>query len=173
MNAFPPAVPPQQLAIPAVRGEQFRANRPLGSIISHWSLKFNGTSNDLPVDEFLFRVETLAFADNIPLETLARCLHMMLGGMATHFYWLFQGQNPAATWIQLRQALTDQFKTNESDFEIRKSLYDRIQHAQESFSVFSLAVQGLASRLINPIPGVKLLPQHELPSSIRVTDATH
>lgn len=85
----PPAQPVNQVG-------RMLGNRTIGYVMSRWSLKFSGSPSDHPVDEFLFRLETLAEADNIPLESISLGLHSLLQGQALDYYWLFRRQQPQA-----------------------------------------------------------------------------
>lgn len=123
----------------------------LSQIISRWTVRFGGNRKDLPIDEFIFRVEYLAEADMIPLNSLVGCLHHLLVGSATDFYWILRRKYPNATWLQLKNSLKAHFAKHENDFEIRNLIMNRRQGAKEEFEDYCLAVECLAARLNRPM----------------------
>lgn len=131
-----------------VYGQPHRFN--LGHTMSRWPVRYPGTSN-IPIDEFIFRVENLAAADNIPLPSLMIGLHFLLEKGPSDFYWNYLRKNNAATWDQIKAALLERYATLDSDVEIRKAIADRRQMPGEEFGEFSLAIENLANRLRRPM----------------------
>lgn len=72
--------------------------------ITYWSIRFDGTESTFPVEEFIFRVETMAEGDNVPNNLLAASLHYLLTGNALTWYWLFKRQHRNVSWEELRRA---------------------------------------------------------------------
>lgn len=132
-----------------------------GWCMDKWPLRFGGTPKDLPVDEFLFRVETLARLSNVSQAALTLGLHQLLVGAASSWYWVFIRNQPNATWAQIREALVIAFQSNVSDAAIRRLIMDRLQRPGERFMEFTLAVQELEVRLINRMT------EHELMETFR------
>lgn len=122
----------------------------LGHVMSKWPVRFPG-STKVPIDEFIFRVENLAVADNIPLPSLMIGLHFLLEKGPSDFYWNYLRKNHEATWDQVRAALLERYATLDSDVEIRKAIADRRQIPGEDFGEFSLAIENLANRLRRPM----------------------
>lgn len=110
-------------------------------------LRFGGTSKDLPVDEFVFRIELLARNARLPESALTTYLHQLLVGEASSWYWLFMRNQPNANWEQIREELIAYFQYTVSDDAIRRMIMDRLQRPGERFMQFNLAVQALEVRL--------------------------
>lgn len=108
-------------------------------------MKFDGKDSDLPVDEFIFRVDTMAKCENVPDRKLAGGMHFLLSDSALTWYWLYKRQNRNATWQDHRRALMNEFRTRESDYEIKK----RADSMRQNSSEFKLKVP---RKLRNPIP---------------------
>lgn len=125
--------------------------------MSKWPIRFAGTSRDLPVDEFIFRVETLARLGNIPQPALALGLHQLLGGAVADWYWIYIRNEPNATWLQVKNSLIFAFQSNVSDDAIRRLIMYRLQRPGERFMEFCVALQGLEVRLANRMSEFELL----------------
>lgn len=95
-----------------------------GWTMSKWPLRFSGGAMDLPIDEFLFRTETLARLSMIPQAALTLGLHQLLLGSAASWYWIFIRNHPNATWEQTRSAITRAFQACGSDAAIRRLIMD-------------------------------------------------
>lgn len=129
----------------------------LTHILSKWTARFSGSAKDLPIDEFFFRVENLAAADNIHADSLVLGLHCLLTGNASDFYWVQRRKNPNHTWAMLKRSMIAHFARQETDLEIRKIIMGRCQAASEGFGEFSLAVECLAARLVRPMNDAELV----------------
>lgn len=133
------------------------ANTAQGWTMSKWPLRFGGGPRDLPVDEFIFRVETLARLANIPHHALTLGLHQILSGSASTWYWIFIRREPYATWNRVKMELTGAFQSNVSDAAIRRMIMDRLQRANERFMEFAIAIQELEVRLTERMSERELL----------------
>lgn len=150
---------------PAVRYEEPEMNQRLGrpqhfnnaSPMSKWTVRFTGGNHDLGIDEFIFRVETLAETDGLNLDEVATGLHLLLKNSAEEFYWIYRRTHRRITWEGLREALVDGFGRPVSDYEIRGQMGSRRQSTMEPFSGFCLAIEKLASRLVVPMREEELL----------------
>lgn len=127
-----------------------------GWTMSRWPLRFGGTAQDMAVDEFLFRTETLARLANLSQAALTLGLHQLLTGAAAAWYWIFIRNEPDATWMQVRQSLSFAFQSNVSDAAIRRMIMDRLQRPGERFMDFCIAIQGLEVRLVNRMSDLEL-----------------
>lgn len=134
-----------------------RSRPSLTHTLSKWTERFSGGPKDLPVDEFFFRVENLAAADNVHADSLVLGLHCLLTGSASDFYWVQRRKNPNHTWAQLKRSMSSHFARQETDLEIRKIIMGRAQAATEGFGEFSLAVECLAARLTWPMGEAELV----------------
>lgn len=131
-----------------VQGFPHRYN--LGHAMSRWPIRYPGPSK-IPIDEFIFRVENLAAADNIPLPSLMLGLHFLLEKGPSDFFWNYLRKNPAAAWNDFRAALLERYATLDTDVEIRKAIADRRQLTGEAFGEFSLSIENLTNRLRRPM----------------------
>lgn len=125
--------------------------RALGQPMTKWRIRFGGADGDLAIDEFLFRIENLALADGIPQASLVLGLHFLLVGSAANFYWVYRRKRPQGSWQEYRRAFLDQFSTQETDLEIRKTISDRKQNQREEFGEFALEVERLVARMHFPM----------------------
>lgn len=116
-----------------------------------WTVKFEGKDSVLTVDEFIFRVEIMAEGENITDRALASGLHYLLAGNALTWYWLFKRQNRQASWVELQDALRVEFRSRDTDYEIRKRADSMKQTARETFGEFKLRVEAEIAKLRNPI----------------------
>lgn len=128
-----------------------------GWSMSKWPLRFSGGPKDLPIDEFIFRTETLARLSNLPQTALTLGLHQLLTGSASSWYWVFLRNQPNATWAQTRTSIICAFQSNESDAAIRRQIMDRLQRPGERYMEFQLAVQELEVRLATRMGEVELM----------------
>lgn len=115
--------------------------------MSKWGLQFGGAPNDLPVEEFILRVETLARVYRVPQAALTVSILQLLTGTASSWYWTFIRNYPTATWPQARATLQRAFRRNASDEAIRRLIMDRLQLPSETFTQFQLAIEALELRL--------------------------
>lgn len=137
-------------------------NRPgLMYQMGKWNLQFRGTSSEFPVDEFLFRVETLARSSNIAENMLPFGMHYVLHGAAQEWYWVYHRDNPNADWNTFQGAMRRHFSLIETQVEIREKISKRKQQSGEAFNEFYLAIVGLAARLH------QRMPEHELVEILR------
>lgn len=130
-----------------------------------WNLQFRGTTTEFPVDEFLFRVETLARSSNIAENMLPFGMHYVLHGAAQDWYWVYHRDNPQADWNMFKDAMRRHFSLIETQVEIREKISKRKQRAGEAFNEFYLAVAGFAARLY------QRMPEHELVEILRANMA--
>lgn len=122
-----------------------------------WNLQFCGANSDLPVDEFLFRIETLARSSNIDEDMLPFGMHYVLHGEAQSWYWIYHRDNPQVNWNVFKDALRRHFSLVETQVEIREKISKRKQRVGEAFNEFYLVVAGIASRLNHRMPENELV----------------
>lgn len=161
LNAFPAADANVQIGGAAAEQfpeqQLFRDGMANGWSMSKWPLRFGGGPRDMPVDEFLFRTETLARVGNLSQVSLTWGLHQVLTGSAASWYWVFIRNTPHATWPQMRAAFRFAFQSNVSDSAIRRQINDRLQRSGERFMEFCLAIQEMAVRLTNRMCDAELM----------------
>lgn len=125
--------------------------------MAKWPLRFSGGPKDLPVDEFVFRVETLARLSFLPQAALTLGLHQLLTGAASSWYWVYIKNEPNSSWNHTRRALALAFPSTVSDAAIRRMIMDRVQRPGERFTEFLLAIQELEVRLGNRMSELDLV----------------
>ena len=84
-----------------------------------WKVKFESSSGDVAMDEFVFRVESIARSTNTSFECLAAGLHFLLSGRATSWYWIHIRKYPNQGWTALKRSLIAHFSVEQIDAEIR------------------------------------------------------
>lgn len=109
------------------------------------------------MEEFIFRVETLARVGNVSEAALAYGLHQILSDAAASWFWVYIRGHPDATWAQVKAELIFAFRSGASDAAIMRQIHDRLQRQGERFMEFCLAIQELASRLRRPMAAADLL----------------
>ena len=127
-----------------------QTQRPLKTI-DKWQIKYSGATNDMAVDEFVFRAEAIARSTNTSLNSLVDGIHFLLTEKATTWYWIHVRTFPNQDWYQFKRAIIERFSVEETDAEIRMAVENRKQLARESFGDFALSIQQLLVRLQRPV----------------------
>lgn len=141
-------------------GERAVNNRPpigLSQALSRWTIRFSGGRKDLSIDEFFFRVEHLAAADEITANSIVLGLHCLLSDNASDFYWVQRRKFPDATYAQLKHSMVAHFLRQDSDFELRKFIMSRRQGSREEFGDFCLNIECMSARLTRQMDEAELL----------------
>lgn len=139
----------------------------VSQIIANWKLKFNGSSNSLPVDNFIYRVEALTRQTlNGDFDTLCRSASALFEGKASDWFWRFHRTVRAVHWTDLCQALRRQYRDSRTDIDFRELILDRKQKPNEPFDLFYDSVIELVDRLATPLDDktlVEILRRNLLP----------
>lgn len=122
-----------------------------------WNISFSGTPHGLAVQDFVFRLESFAWREQVPVAQLYVIMPRFLKDVAEKWYWVFSQKFPNATYIQLRQSLIQRFSSIESDRATRRFIETRKQRNTESISDFILEIESLNNRLSRPFPELDLL----------------
>lgn len=127
------------------------------NIIRNWRIKFTGYSNCMPVEEFIYRVNTLV-TDNLASDfgLLCRNACCLFEGKALEWYWRYHRQHPDMRWEDLSTALKAHYKDDYSDYDILDDIRKRKQRTAESIDEFLETVSTMADRLKNPMSEVDL-----------------
>lgn len=128
------------------------------SIINNWNVKFDGSSNGLNVEEFLYRVRSLTAStlDN-DFSLVRKNLHSILLGKARDWYWQFHKQSPNFDWTDFCTAIRYRYKDYKSDYDIREEIRNRKQKPGESFEAFYDSITAITARLSEPIQEFDLI----------------
>lgn len=175
-NGFPPRIPgaddPEQQSFRPLSTQPFlesmtndrayntsnwNSSRSYLPNMSKWRVAFTGKPDEITVEEFIFRIEMLAESGGVPTSQLAAGLHLLLGGRAESWYWLFRRKNPTTSWYHLREAMRNEFRLQKTDFEIRKEIEARKQGNREPFSDYRLDVEKLVAKMRNPVSDEELI----------------
>lgn len=129
----------------------FRPDR-VSQILYNWRLKFSGTSNCLPIESFIYRVEALTNQTlNGNFDILCRNANVLFDEKAGKWYWRFHKRFPNFRWSDLCRQLRQQYCDSRTDIDIRELIRDRKQKPNESFDAFYDSVIDLADRLDQPL----------------------
>lgn len=115
--------------------------------VERFGLRFDGNSNNLSVDDFIFRLEYLQTQYNMLWSEIIRDFHLLVTGPAGNWYWLWLNNNRTANWPELRHALLQQYKAPQSNFDVMHDLVDRKQLPGESIDTFFHHLNLLRSKL--------------------------
>lgn len=130
----------------------------IASIIKNWNLQFDGSTQGLDVEEFLYRVKSLT-ADNFEEDYSVICknLNILLTGKAREWFWRYRKQVQSIVWPDFCAAIRYQYKDFKSDSDIREELRSRKQKPGESFESFYDSFSMILDRLTTPIPETELI----------------
>lgn len=120
------------------------------SPITSWRLDFDGTSNSMAIEEFIYRIEKFKNLDQVPDAYITQNLHRMLSGTALRWYWIFEKDHPFDTWNIYRAALLQHFggiPSEAQDDEIISQIVHRRQGPKENVDEFYTAILELNNRL--------------------------
>lgn len=124
----------------------------VSSVIQHWNLKFDGSSDGLHVEEFLYRIKSLTNTTfNGDFKPVCNNLHILLTGKARNWYWRYHKQVQTIVWADFCDALRSQYREFKSSFDIRDEIRNRKQRSNESFDVFFESVTSIMDKLTVPM----------------------
>lgn len=136
-----------QAAPRSVFGDHINMQQPnqqgAGCIVGKWSIRFSGNSNDMPADDFLFRVEDMAESSSVHFDNLVGAFHYLLSGRAEEWFWSYRRKQRRTNWIQFRDSFTRKFATRQTDAEVLSLMSQRIQKPGERFDDFCRAIESL------------------------------
>lgn len=128
------------------------------SIIQNWGLKFDGTSNGLYVEEFLYRLRSLTNDYfNGDFNFIRPNLHIVLAGKAKNWFWSYHKRAQSIVWEDFCSAIREQYKDFKSPFDIREEIRNRKQKPGESFDIYYESISSLLDRLPNPLSEIELI----------------
>lgn len=127
-------------------------------VIQNWNLKFDGSSNGLQVEEFLYRVKSLTLDTfNGDFTIICRNLHILLTGKARDWYWRYHKQVKSVNWKDFCEALRCHYRECKSSFDIREEVRNRKQKPGETFDSFFDAISAIMDRLPTPMSDSELI----------------
>lgn len=121
-------------------------------VVDKWGLIFDGNSEHLNVDDFIFRVEYLQKLHGCPWANLLRDFQVLLRGEAREWYWLVIETKEINEWNDLKELLKQEYRTNRSRYEFLRDLEERRQRSGESIDQYFHVMKKLRARLPTPLP---------------------
>ena len=130
------------------RSNSYLSPEKITTIIQNWHLKFDGSSNGMRCEEFIYRVKALTH-ESLQDNYLALCnnLHILLSGKAKEFYWRYHKQVQVIEWKAFCAALRYQYQEHKSDSDIREEISQCKQKPGESFESYFDAINSIADKL--------------------------
>lgn len=129
---------------------------------STWGLTFHGSSKDPPIENFVFRVESIAVGVfRVNLDQLVNEFCAFLKDNAQTWYWTYRQRyaNQQISYAQFKRDLISRFRDSRTDFDIRYLISNRKQNHRENeeFRRFYDEVLQLVARLKVPMSDAELL----------------
>lgn len=125
--------------------------------LQKWGLKFDGSSKNISIEEFVFRAESLRVDYSCPWDVFVKGFHHLLAGRAYDWIWQFRQQNPLCEWEFLKYNLIKKFRNFESDFEIQRKIIERRQLPNETADIFISEIIKLKNQMRVPIPELEIV----------------
>ncbi|XP_059220401.1 uncharacterized protein LOC131995628 [Stomoxys calcitrans] len=141
--------PTEQNTVPEAPEIQRRENNVIR--INKLGLMFDGTTNGLAVEEFVYRLEYFQWQYRIPWAEVIRDFPLLMTGRAESWYWLFQKTHRFHNWDDLKHSLLSQYQSSRSNFEILTDLAQRKQDMNESIDTFFHVMGQIRAKLVQPI----------------------
>lgn len=124
----------------------------VANIISNWHVTFSGSPNGMPVEKFIYIINSLVNDSlNGDFALLSEHCHLLFTFTANDWFWRYRRTVPHIDWRQLCVALQRQYNDNLSDGEIRDLIMNRKQGFNESFDDFYADILRLCDRLRTPM----------------------
>ncbi|KAM8716949.1 hypothetical protein ACLKA7_004245 [Drosophila subpalustris] len=123
-----------------------------------WNLHFDGSTESLGVEEFVYRVKTLT-DETLDSDFIGLCknLHVLFTGKARDWYWRYHKQVDRIVWSDFCSALRQQYKDYRSEFMSKELVRSRKQKPGESFVSFHDAVASLIDKFSIKIDDEELI----------------
>lgn len=152
-NQYMPSVPNIPVGNPSI----LRPDK-ITSIIQNWHVKFDGSTEGLTCNEFIYRVRSLT-AESLNNDFYAVCknLHVLLLGKAKTWFWRYHKQVPVIDWNSFCTALRFEFKDHRSTYDLREEIRNRKQLPNETFTSFYDTVMAMLDRLPVPMEETELV----------------
>lgn len=136
----------------SVRSQNSIQPEKVSSLIQSWHLKFDGSKDGMPTEEFIYRVEALTKQIlNDDFSLLCANLHVLLTGKVNSWYWKFHKRNPQFTWDVFCNEFQQKFNDNLTDLDIWENIRKRRQRENEGFEDYQSNIESLVERLSTDI----------------------
>jgi len=150
----------------------YSTDRPdrISNVISNWKVKFSGSASDLPIEDFIYRVNCLTsqyFNSNFDL--LYQFANLLFSGSALTFYWRVHRTTGHMNWFELCNKLRERYQDQRTDRDIKQVMRHRKQGSNESFDEFLDAMVAIADSLRDPMSEADIITEvrHNLKSELR------
>lgn len=127
------------------------------NIVRNWRIKFTGFTNNMTVDEFIYRVNILT-TNNLggDFELLCKHAHILFDGKALEWYWRYHRRHDEISWNSLTAALKTQYKEDYSDYDVLDDIRRRKQKANEGIDEYLEIISSMTDRLRSPLTDADL-----------------
>lgn len=118
------------------------------NIIRNWRIKFTGHDNQMPVSEFIYRVNVLTsktLGGNFQL--LSDHAHCLFENKALDWYWRYHHRNYDIDWNSLTRELRNEYREDYSDFDILDDIRRRKQRYNETFDEYLDTITAMTDKL--------------------------
>ena len=135
----------------------------IAHLVSSWNLTFAGSNSGIPVEKFIFMVNSLV-QDTLggDFSVLSEHCHILFTGKAKQWFWDYRLRNPERIeWQSLSYALEAHYNDHLSDIDIRKLIDSRKQNNSESFDDYYHDILRINDRLR------RKLTEHELVDTLK------
>ncbi|XP_067622125.1 uncharacterized protein [Eurosta solidaginis] len=120
----------------------------ISKIIINWKLTFDGSLENVSVDEFIYRINALTVTSlRGNFDALCQNAHILFEGKAKNWYWRYHHSVRSLDWFNLCDALKSNFKDVRTDYDIKERIRNRKQKQGESFEQFFEALMTLSDSL--------------------------
>lgn len=152
-NAQPSSSPSNNPVVPitsrdtSASTDSSTRNRKTADIMQKWNLRFDGSTEGLGVEEFIYRVKSLT-DETLDSDFTAMCKHMhiLFAGNARDWYWRYHKLVNRIVWSDICASLRQQYRDYRSAFMSKEMIRSRKQKPGESFASFHDAVASLIDK---------------------------
>lgn len=140
--------PPHSSNSPCSRPKSLPNSEKVTSIIQSWNVKFDGSTNGLTVEEFLYRIKSLTAEHfNSNFDLICKNLNILLTNKAHEWFWRYHKQVEYIEWNSFCVALKAQYKDLKSKYDKKEEIRNRKMKPGESFEAFYDSICYLMDRM--------------------------
>ena len=117
--------------------------------IEKWRLRFSGDNRSMSIEDFLYKLETIAWREGVSEEQIFRHVHLFLDGTA--YDWFFTFVDEIEDWETFERLIRIRFGNPNQDQGIRTRIQERKQYRNEKFIAFATEIEKLNKQLSKPL----------------------
>ncbi|XP_055623105.1 uncharacterized protein LOC129766557 [Toxorhynchites rutilus septentrionalis] len=117
--------------------------------IGKWRMKFTGQPRTLSVENFLYKLEKIAYREDVSAKDILKRIHVLLDGSALE--WFFTYVDELNDWDSFERRIRNRFGNPNYDQAIRQNIFDRKQRRDETFVAFVEGIEQLNKMLSKPL----------------------